>query len=102
MLNQTNYQFNQEYNNILFIASKVHITIEEYEKLNTYDKSLCETFDPSYKVVPTTNVPISRGGDFESIINGYYSFDNELKFQKIRDAKMKALEEGIIDWHDKC
>ena len=52
--------------------------------------------------MPTTNVPISRGGDFESIINGYYSFDNELKFQKIRDAKMKALEEGIINWHDKC
>jgi hypothetical protein len=90
-----------EYNMIMWISKKRDITIEEYNKLKAYDESLCEDFQPTYRIVATTATPISSGGDFESVINGYFSMENEALGQAKHDARIQALEAGLVDWHDK-
>ena len=90
-----------DYNMIMWISRQRDITIEQYNKLKAYDEALCEDFHPTYRVVATTDTPISSGGDFESVINGYFSMENEAKAQAKHDAKMQALEDGLFNWYDK-
>ena len=92
----------EEYNSIMAIASKRDITVEEYSKLLAYDFTLCVDFYPEYGVEATTSTPINEGGDFVSVLNGYFSLEFEAKQQAKHDARTQALEAGIIDWHGRC
>ena len=92
---------NNEYNTIMAIASKRDITEEEYRRLLAYDFTLCVDFYPKYGVAATTSTPVNEGGDFVSILEGYFSLEFEAKSQAKHDAKTQALESGLVDWHDK-
>ena len=90
-----------EYNMIMWISRQKSIKPEQYDKLKAYDKALCEDFYPSYRFVATTDTPIEDGGDFESVLDHFFSLENETKEQAKHDARMLALEQGLVDWHDK-
>lgn len=90
-----------DYNMIMWIFTQKSITPEQYDKLKAYDEFLCEDFYPSYQIVATTDTPIEDGGDFESVLNHYFSLENEALGQAKHDAKTRALESGLVDWHDK-
>jgi len=77
----------EEYTTITAIASKYQITLDEYHKIRDYDMSLCIDFHPTYNLY--------------GHITGYFNLELEAKKQAKHDARIQAMEAGLINWHDK-
>ena len=76
------YEEEQKLARASYLLDQLVISQEDYNFLKEYDEKLVVGFekDPYYKIVQSTDVPISEGGDFHSEMIGYDYFNNGYEF----------------------
>ena len=76
------YEEEQKLARASYLLDQLVISQEDYAFLKEYDEALVVDFekDPFYKMVASTDVLISEGGDFHSEVIGYNYFNNGYEF----------------------
>ena len=70
------YLISQELMNCNTICEQDSITLKEANILKKNKMFVEQDWDPTFKMVATTDVPINEGGDFTSVLNGYFNISN--------------------------